>query len=49
MEIKYLKILEQETKINIIKKRFICHKCNKRFTEKLTLNEKGKTVSTKLE
>ena len=49
MEIKYLKILEQEVKINIIKKRFICHKCNKRFTEKLTLNAKGKTISTKLE
>ena len=49
MEIKYLKIMEQETKINIIKKRFICHKCNKKFTEKLALNEKGKTISTKLE
>ena len=49
IEIKYLKILEQETKINIIKKRFICHKCDKKFTEKLPLNEKGKTISTKLE
>ena len=28
IELKYLKILEQETRINIIKKRFICHKCN---------------------
>ena len=49
MEIKYIKILEQETKINIIKKRFICHKCNKKFTEKLDLNERGKSISSKLE
>ena len=28
IELKYLKILEQETRIKIIKKRFICHKCN---------------------
>lgn len=40
MEIKYLKVIEQDTKINITKKRFICHKCNKKFTENLDLNEK---------
>ena len=49
IEIKYIKIVEQETKINIIKKRFICHKCNKKFTEETALNEKGKTIATKLE
>ena len=49
IEIKYLKVIEQETKVNIIKKRFICHKCNKKFTEQLDLNEKGKTISNKLE
>ena len=49
IEIKYIKIVEQETKINIIKKRFICHKCNKKFTEETDLNEKGKTIATKLE
>ena len=49
IEIKYLKVIEQDTKVNIIKKRFICHKCNKKFTEKLDLNEKGKTISNKLE
>ena len=33
IELKYLKIVEYDCKINIIKKRFICHNCNKRFTE----------------
>ena len=49
IEVKYLKVIEQDTKINIIKKRFVCHKCNKKFTEKLDLNQKGKTISNKLE
>ena len=29
IEIKYLKVIEQDTKVNIVKKRFICHKCKK--------------------
>ena len=29
IEVKYLKIMEQDTKVNIVKKRFICHKCKK--------------------
>ena len=29
IEIKYLKVIEQDTKINIVKKRFIFHKCKK--------------------
>ncbi len=49
IELKYLKIFEQDSKISIIKKRFICHVCNKKFTEKLDLNQKGKTISNKLE
>lgn len=49
IELKYLKIVEYDCKINIIKKRFVCHKCNKRFTENLDLNQKGKIVSNKLE
>ena len=28
IELKYLKIVEYDCKINIIKKRFVCHKCN---------------------
>ena len=49
IELKYLKVVEQDTKISIIKKRFICHKCNKKFTENVDLNENGKTISNKLE
>ncbi len=49
IELKYLKVIEQDTKINIVKKRFICHKCNKEFTENLDLNEKGKNIGNKLE
>ena len=33
LELKYLKIGEYDSKINIVKKRFICHKCKKKFTE----------------
>ena len=39
IELKYLKVIEQDTKINIIKKRFICHNCNKKFTENVKLSE----------
>ena len=49
IELKYLKVAEVDTKISIIKKRFICHKCNKKFTENVDLNNKGKTISNKLE
>ena len=31
IELKYLKLFEQDTRILIIKKRFICHKCNKKY------------------
>lgn len=46
---KYLKLFEQDTRILIIKKRFICHKCNKKFTEEVDLNNHGKNISNKLE
>ena len=49
IELKYLKIVEQDTKINIIKKRFICYKCKKVFTENVDLNNKNKSLSNKLE
>lgn len=49
IELKYLKVIEQDTKVNIVKKRFICHKCNKKFTEELDINNKNKTISNKLE
>lgn len=49
IKLKYLKVVEQDTKINITKKRFVCHKCKIKFTEDVDLNEKGKTLSNKLE
>lgn len=49
VELKYLKIGEYNSKINIVKKRFICHKCKKKFTEEISLNNKGKSISNKLE
>ena len=44
-----MKLFEYDTKIVIKKKRFICHKCNKKFTEVVDLNNKGKSISNKLE
>ena len=49
IEFKYLKLFEQDTRILITKKRFICHKCKKKFTEEVDLNNQGKTISNKLE
>lgn len=49
IELKYLKLFEYDIKIVIAKKRFICHKCNKKFTEVVDLNNKGKNISNKLE
>ena len=49
IELKYLKLFEQDTRILITKRRFICHKCNKRFTEEVDLNNHRKSVSNKLE
>lgn len=44
-----MKLFEQDTRILITKKRFICHKCKKKFTEEVDLNNQGKTISNKLE
>lgn len=33
IELKYLKLLEQDTRILITKKRFICHECKKMFLD----------------
>lgn len=49
IELKGLKIMEYNTKIIIIKRRFICHKCNKKFTENVDINMKNHTLSNKLE
>lgn len=48
IEIKYLKVVEYEMRIMIIKRRFICHSCNKKFTEKVDLNQTNCSISNKL-
>ena len=49
IKIKYLKTFEYQTNIIITKRRFVCHKCNKKFTEKVDINNKNKSISNKLE
>lgn len=49
MKIKYLKIAEQKTEIQLIKRRFICHNCNKKITEELNINKYKSNISNKLE
>ena len=49
ISLKYLKMFEYETEILIVKRRFICHKCNYKFTEEVVLNNKNKSVSNKLQ
>jgi len=48
-KIKYLKSAEYQTYIIIRKRRFICHKCNKKIIEDIGLNSKNKNISNKLE
>ena len=48
IELKYLKIVEYDVKILITKRRFICHKCNKKFTEKVDINASNSSIGNKL-
>lgn len=49
IKLKYVKAFEYTTYLIIEKRRFICHKCNKKFTEETVVNEESKSISTKLE
>lgn len=48
-KIKYLKMAEYDTEISLIKRRFICHKCNKKITENINLSKYRSNISNKLE
>ena len=48
MKIKGLKIFEIPTNMVVTKRRFICHKCNRKFTEELNINEKKSNISNDL-
>lgn len=48
MKLKYIKAFEYKVYILIEKRRFVCHKCNKKFTEEDSLNSKNGSVTNKL-
>ena len=48
IELKYLKVVEYDVKMIITKRRFVCHKCKKRFTENVDINENNCSISNKL-
>ena len=47
-KLKHLKAFERDYILLIRKRRFICHKCNKKFTEEINLNEKRSSISNAL-
>jgi len=48
IKLKYLKIVDFPSEIYLIKRRFICHKCNKKFTEPSDLNSSKCNISNQL-
>ena len=49
VNIKFNKVAEQNCRLILIKRRFICHNCNKKIVEDLNMNGLKKTVSNGLE
>lgn len=49
VKLKYVKAFEQVTYVMLSKKRFICHKCNYKFTEPVTIQGESKSISNKVE
>lgn len=43
--LKHTEVFGYRSKVMLIKRRFICHKCNKTFTEPTNLNQKGCCIS----
>ena len=48
IKLKHLTIIDVLSEIHIIKRRFICHNCNKRFIEPITINNKNCSLSNRL-
>ena len=46
---KYVKVAEYDCYLKIIKRRFICHLCNKKITENLGINNTKRTIANNLE
>ena len=49
MTIKYNKIVDKKCYLILYKRRFICHKCNKRIVEDLGINLTNRSISNSLE
>ena len=49
MRIKYNKVVDRKCYLILLKRRFICHRCNKKIVEDLQINLIGKTISKSLE
>ncbi len=49
IKIKYLKMAEQTTEIQLIKRRFICHNCKKKIIEPININKYKSNISNQLE
>ncbi len=49
VKLKYVKAFEHVTYVMLSKKRFICHKCNYKFTEPVTIQGESKSISNKVE
>ena len=47
VKLKYVKAFEQIAYVMLSKKRFICHKCNYKFTEPVTIQGENKNISNK--
>ena len=49
VNLKFNKVAEQNCRLILIKRRFICHNCNNKIVEDLNINGLKKTVSNRLE
>ena len=49
VNLKYVKVAEYDCYLRIIKRRFICHRCNKKITEDLGINNNKRTITNNLE
>lgn len=48
VRLKHLKIVEISSELYVIKRRFICHKCNKKFIEPLNISTSNSSISNEL-
>ena len=48
VKVRHLKVVEIKSELYIIKRRFICHKCGKKFVEPINLNSYNSSISNEL-